>query len=563
MNAHPDAGARLRRQAAALLIAVAAAAATGRILSTLSAYDPNLFRPENAALTDPRSPWPRTRPGAWPTFGSNDRSRWDAVRALVDHGTWVIGRRGRDTVVDSAPVALAANDVVQLAVLLTATRQHRGRNTVVDSVPVALGANNVVQLAALLAAARQARVANDSGIITEDGWRTVDKALNPTTLEYYSTKPPLLTVLMAGEYWVLKHALGWSITEYPNGVVRTGVWTFNVPLLVVYLVLLYRLAERWGATDWGRLYVLVAGCFATLLTPFLVTFNNHTIATCTALIALYAAVRILEDGACGWGWFALAGFFAGFTACCELPATAYAVGLFAFLVRRCPARTLLAFVPLALLPAAAQLWANYDEVGRLTPIYSELSGPWYQFEGSNFLKIPGAAKRGIDFARAQGETYSMYTFHLLLGHHGWFSLTPIFFLTLGGMMAGVRWLWRGDRAQQLPRRVTLIPQASRVWAQVAVANLLLSAVVIVFYIFQESGNYGGVSSGARWLIWLTPLWLVTLLPAADWLGRRGWGRAVAVALLMLSVLSASYPTFNPWRHPWIYNGLDAWGGIPY
>ena len=54
-----------------------------------------------------------------------------------------------------------------------------------------------------------------------------------------------------------------------------------------------------------------------------------------------------------------------------------------------------------------------------------------------------------------------------------------------------------------------------------------------------------------------------LLPAADWLGRRRWGRALAVVLLALSVLSASYPSWNPWRHPWIYNWMDAWGRIPY
>jgi hypothetical protein len=513
---------RLLRQAAVLLIAVAGAAATGRILSTLAVFDPNLFRPENAPLTDPRQPWPRTRPGAWPTFGSNDRSRWDAVRALVDDGTWVIGRRNKATVIASVPAPLAAGNVMELTNLLTA--------------------------------ARQARLASDTGIITEDGWRTVDKVLHPTTLEFYSTKPPLLTVLMAGEYWLLKKLFGWSITEYPNTVIRTGVWTFNVPLLVVYLALVYRLAERWGNSDWGRLYVLVAACFATLLTPFLNTFNNHTVATCTAAIALYAVVRIVEDGATGWGWFMLAGFFAGFTACNELPATAFALGLFVLLLWKHPIRTLVSFAPIALMPAAILLAANYGELGQWNFAYSELSGPWYQYEGSNWVQIPGAARRGIDFARPEGETYAAYTFHLLLGHHGWFSLTPINLLALGGMAMGLARLWRDRQSANHPKSV---------WAVLAVANLLLSAVVIAFYIQHESGNYGGVSSGARWLIWLTPLWLLTMLPAADWLGSRRWGRALAVVLLVLSVVSASYPTFNPWRHPWIYNWMDSWGGIPY
>ena len=107
-----------------------------------------------------------------PTFGSNDRSRWDTVRALVDDGTFVIGRRDPSRV----------------------TPQN---------------------------------LYGDYGIAFEDGWTTVDKVLNPEekpdpaggsglVREYYSSKPPLLAVMMAGEYWVIKHVLGWSINATPQ-----------------------------------------------------------------------------------------------------------------------------------------------------------------------------------------------------------------------------------------------------------------------------------------------------------------------------------------------------------
>ncbi len=62
-------------------------------------------------------------------------------------------------------------------------------------------------------------IGKDSGIIFEDGWQSVDKMLNPDTLEYYSTKPPLLTFLVACEYWLLKKAFGWSLDgETPDCV---------------------------------------------------------------------------------------------------------------------------------------------------------------------------------------------------------------------------------------------------------------------------------------------------------------------------------------------------------
>ena len=78
-----------------------------------------------------------------------------------------------------------------------------------------------------------------------------------------------------------------------------------------------------------------------------------------------------------------------------------------------------------------------------------------------------------------------------------------------------------------------------------------------------TNNYGGNSSGPRWLFWLTPFWLLTMLPAADWLAGRRWGRGLACLLLAVSVLSASYPTWNPWRHPWLYNLLEYLNLVHY
>jgi hypothetical protein len=71
-----------------------------------------------------------------------------------------------------------------------------------------------------------------------------------------------------------------------------------------------------------------------------------------------------------------------------------------------------------------------------------------------------------------------------------------------------------------------------------------------------------VSAGLRWVFWLAPLWLVTMLPAADALARRPWTRWVGLVLLALSALSASYPTWNPWTNPWLmvfwqYLGFQA------
>jgi hypothetical protein len=130
-----------------------------------------------------------------------------------------------------------------------------------------------------------------------------------------------------------------------------------------------------------------------------------------------------------------------------------------------------------------------------------------------------------------------------VGHHGIFSLTPIWLLTVVGV--GM-WCWRRE-----PDRRAL--------------GLLIgsvSAACIAFYLLRplEDRNYGGMNSGFRWVFWFAPLWLVAMLPAADVASTRRWSRGLAYLLLGCSVLSVSYPTWNPWVHPWILDfllSLDA------
>jgi hypothetical protein len=84
---------------------------------------------------------------------------------------------------------------------------------------------------------------------------------------------------------------------------------------------------------------------------------------------------------------------------------------------------------------------------------------------------------------------------------------------------------------------------------------LVSIVCIVFYVLLpiEERNYGGMTSGFRWVFWLAPLWLLALLPMADQLSRWLSGRLFGYLLLALSVLSAAYAVWNPWVQPWLWN----------
>lgn len=523
----------LRRSVYGVLLVVAVGMACGHIVSAQRVYEPA----QNADASGRRAAWPATRPALSPMFGSNDRSRWATVAALVDKGTYAIGER----------------EIQKL---------H-------GSVIAPLGQLDPMQAAALAGAGYFTRANSDSGIIFEDGWQSVDKVLDPSTMKYYSSKPPLLATLVAGLYWVLKLITGWRLTAPPgqptqvNEIVRTLLLLINGLPFAIYLWQLVRIVETWGKTDWGRLYVFAAGAFATLVGPFLITFSNHTPGTFAVMFAWLSLLRIGQyvEGPPPWYHFVSAGFFAAFAAANELPALAFTSAVFGLLLWWHPRRTLLLALPPALIVAVAFFATNYAELGTWKVAYGETDTVWYQYEGSHWRLAPEQKKFGIDWTRkgrAEGEreSHAAYALHVLVGHHGWFSLTPIWVLAAAAMVLGLSRL----RVSGSPRE-TANPQAELPWF-VHPLGLTLSIVVIGFYLYR-SDNYGGWTQGLRWLMWLTPIWLTCLLPMADRLSQSRWGRSVGHVLLAVSVLSASYEPWNPWRHPWLYDLMQEMGWPGY
>jgi hypothetical protein len=540
-----------RRFACAVLITVAVGSAAGRVLSTQRVFEPNLHLPPGEPYdeTRPKRPWPKERPEPpMPTFSSNDRSRWATVRSLVDDGTYVVGRR-----LPAEVIVLADPDPLSVAARLQAALTVRLQAAEKSGISPNLG------------------IGPDLGIVFEPGWGTVDKVLDPDRLVYYSSKPPLLSTMVAGEYWVLKKTFGWTLKDQPQEVVRTVLLTINVLPLAAYLWLLARLLERHGASDWATIFLVGVAAFGTLVTPFLITFNNHSLAAFSVLIALYAVLRIMQ-GSDLPQFYAVAGIFTGFAVTNELPAAAFAAGLLAMVLWQSPRRALLWFVPAAVLPVAALMGTNYLAMGSWFDLaYSKFGSVWYEYEGSHWLNVARKLRHSIDWAW-RFEERPMYAVNLLFGHRGVFVLTPVFLLMLPSLVLGMSPAapfsgltmartslgLSGAGAKTDPTRTLSLPRFLFPF------TLAVSVVVIGYYvILAPSRNYGGMSCGPRWLMWLTPLWLVAALPTVEWLGRSRWGRGVALTLLGLSVLSASYPAWNPWTHPWIYNFLDSHGWMEY
>lgn len=533
-------GAQIRRSVYVLLIVISTAVMAARVMSVSA------------------------RHGRTPFLSANDRSRIATVRALIEHGTYAIDRIIYDT--------------------------------------------------------EDGRVLRDEeGLpVRNRDWHTIDMVGHvgsDGTFHSYSSKPTLLPTLLAGEYWLLRQLTGATLAERPFYLGRIMLLLTNVLPVAGYFALMAVMVERRGRTTWGRVFAMGVVTFGTFVTTFAVTINNHLPATISAAIAVFAALKICLDDDQRWFWFALAGLFAAFTAANELPALSFFCLLGAVLLWRNPLQTIVAGVPAAALVLAGSFGTNYLAHDSWRPPYAHRQdGPvvgtidaqlaneldkqniptalrdiltsgdvnvdispeakivaeragerwvfsdneesdrfaivregdelqvhawdrWYQFDGAYW-------RSGKETKIDRGEpSAAAYALHCTVGHHGIFSLTPVWLMSAAGC-------------------AMLLAGRDRRLRTAALFVLVVTGVVLGFYLSrpQLDRTYGGFTSGLRWMFWFTPMWVLLMVPAADWMGRRRPWRAAAVLLLLISVFSAFYASGNPWTHPWLY---DYWAYIQW
>jgi hypothetical protein len=386
--------------------------------------------------------------------------------------------------------------------------------------------------------------------------------------KFYSSKPPLLPTIIAGILYPFREATGvpldrevteqrnpryvekeidgvkQRVLDTPTEPVRwsSHVFYFNpiivllnlVPLLLG-LILYGRILDRESENDWAWYFPLFAAAFGTMLGAFHQTLNNHTVAASAVFFTLCGFLRIWDGRGESRPLYAATGFAGAFAACMELPAALFGILLFLFLFARRPARTLLWFVPGAVIPVLAFLATQYAAFGQFMPVYEEFGTKSYLYETSYWSQ-----PLEFDYLNKAPESYGTYLFHMTLGHHGIWSLTPVFVFSIVGAL------------RALGREGGMRP--------VAVMSLLLTAVMLAFYTWNpKARNYGGSTQGLRWLFWLIPFWLMTLpLGVAGGQSRR-WLRGLCLVALAVSVFSVGYALRHPWSHPWVLDMIEHLG----
>ncbi|MGB7344832.1 MAG: hypothetical protein WBD20_11495 [Pirellulaceae bacterium] len=163
---------------------------------------------------------------------------------------------------------------------------------------------------------------------------------------------------------------------------------------------------------------------------------------------------------------------------------------------------------------------------------------WYDYPSSYWND---GNRKGVDLGE---PSRLVYLFNMTIGHHGIFSITPLWFLVPFGLFYGLK---HGPFDHR------------RLVGAIAIA----SGVCLVFYLMRPEidRNYGGVSSCFRWMLWFAPLWLLVSGPFVEQVATKQRDRNVLSALLAFSIFSVSIALTSPWQPPWIQQFWSFLGWI--
>jgi hypothetical protein len=329
---------------------------------------------------------------------------------------------------------------------------------------------------------------------------------------FYSSKPPVLSVMGAGIYYILYHFFNLNFPNKTNYFFSPSLAVYLINLILVdgaFVLLLFYFYKTLNLFNLERKYktLLIFGLgLGTLYLPYSTTLNNHTIAGSFLFISFYYLLKIKSDKSNHQNikkYLLLSGFFVSLSAVIDLP-----TGLsFVFLFFVCfyyqaskrnenskfsfPSESryqrvntlffkfskkYLIYYVLPILPIILiHLFFNLQITGDFLP--AQFHREYGVYEGSYWNQ-----PQGIDAVR---HSTWLYSFNILLGSHGLFFYSPILLFSLYATYKIIR-----EKNHKFQNETFLI------W--------LGFLIILLFYVIKFRG-YGGTAYGFRWFIAITPL----------------------------------------------------------
>ncbi|RJR30630.1 hypothetical protein C4569_04155 [Candidatus Parcubacteria bacterium] len=308
------------------------------------------------------------------------------------------------------------------------------------------------------------------------GQETVDKLIYRGHL--YSTKPPVLTLMGTGIYFVL-HEFFYLDFYSDNPFFNAYYWITLILIGGAYILLLiyFYSSLRWFKLDENnRLLLTAALAFCTLYLPYSVTLNNHTIAGSFIFVSFYYYLKNkFKEGNVHFNLL-LSGVFAGWASVIDIPSgTMFLAVIFLLHALSLRHKKVVVYILFAVPFIVLQFIFNYIVFESFFIHYLNSNN----FQNIDYWINP----KGID---ALNHPWPLYLFNMLFGTHGLFLYTPLLFFSFYAM------------GKVIKRKSEFIIES--------IAVLFSFLVITLFYLYVGN-NYGGTAYGFRYYIPITPLFI--------------------------------------------------------
>ncbi len=345
---------------------------------------------------------------------------------------------------------------------------------------------------------------------------TVDKVAVRGRL--ISSKPPMIPLIMTGEYLLLRGLFGWDLEhrEHLKPILQVMNLTLVVFPFAIALIFFAMLLRLFVENPWRRLFWVASMAFCTQVFGYSSQLNNHVPAVGMLMPMLYFGIGLASGKLPAKPWrFVVFGLCGALLFTFDLPITIF-VALTGLYLLYCHPRNTMIWTTLGVLGPLLVHFAIMTTVTG-SPLPVQMNKDCYLFESSMWRN-----PMGLD---SLNEPKPVYLFHFTLGRHGVFLLFPIL---ITGLLGCALALLRRD----VPGRGYVLGGA---------AGFLL---ITLYYLLNTHG-YGGEAYGFRWYIGAMP---VLLLMGASFHERvhPRWFWGVLILLAAVSAYSAWECHRNPW-----------------
>lgn len=323
---------------------------------------------------------------------------------------------------------------------------------------------------------------------------------------FYSSKPPLYPLIMAGEVWFIKELTKMPFYPHKKTYVRILTLLNQTSLYVMMLFCALVWMIQLGVSVWTRRFMLLALSFGNMAYGASVTIHNHPVSAALIFIGSFLVWEMFYRQKVSTKRLMFIGLIGGVIWSTELTAGFFSLLFLMACLYQNPKAGILSLL-MFLIPVGISAGLFYYISGSPFPFYTNAN--YYHYPGS-YWNNP----QGLDSLQ---EPKWIYGFHILLGHHGFFSMSPLFLLSVWGFIRRNQY-----SATPLPYFFTAI---------------LLGSLSIFFYVLLKTHNYGGDVIGMRWLFPAMPILGFMILPAVEYLQTQKYGKWICILLLILSTPS--------------------------